>query len=782
MLGLDEWACVAAYLVPEPVQQPPPPTWASSSASRSRAGICQEDSQHLRSARSKDDVRALFNLMMTCRWLYAELPWTLPKWCLSEAYEGFGREHHEATMSMVVHTTWLDEFQLDLKTGAEEAEPRSAEARPMPRCPRAAGRVAAAAVPPRAFSTSSEAASTPLSCAFAKFGRIHFASLQALEEWCHGNAPAESSEEGQAQAQQAPQLQQQEEQQEQEGEHQQGTATCDNFNSRDERALQVEPDNNGARCARAETRGTSTDASNTLTDTAQSNTTHGAVVRPAEFNLCVRVATKEEAEQFAACVAALGEDARGGTLNVVVLQPVPALVLQCAQRIHHISVSSRGGTIDRLAFNEVHYLAWSMSRTQATLPIQRPPRRGIKLSGSEQLADISVLAGVPHVTLWSLPSVEDLSPLRDATSVALQAVGVTDLAPLARVTKLDVRQAQQLVLSETGQLTLHAHTFAMAVVSGIRGALHLPQAQSIELSDCYGVSQLTCRRRIRSLYVERCGRLTRLPDFERAGVVDVDTIADVGALRDLAHRVDNIVLRGVAGQEHMSALPDIIPAHVGLSVPGCKVDDLVRTGVAGRLTSVHAHVRGSCDAGHFSHARDIKFNLAGVVSNVVGLDRLPPLKRLSCHSINLNGDLSCCEDVALFLCKGEVNVSQAQVVLVSVEAPTLRLSSVQNVLLRAVQMCPLFTSIHFDNVHTCVVHRSHISDFSAFHGVHRLVLKACVFDSVDTLPLVPVLCMRDCARSDGRKWPDRTLCYRTRTELATLGEKLPARQFTVCLE
>ncbi|EGD78163.1 hypothetical protein PTSG_09039 [Salpingoeca rosetta] len=685
----------------------------------------------------RDTARAFVNLMLTCRQLYHDLPWAMPKWCLADV--------------LSTHVWRMAIARRDLKIFIDAFQKGIAGAR-SPLCPHANTPLQILeqkAGPPQRSSRHDRPASSrgvwlenrflvyswlgatwdsecaflrtrlrsPLALAdfwrsFARFGRVSYASLGNLEAWC-GTQPDRS-----------------------------GAADHDHTASHDgsDQQSQHVPQSKGDKEDTPAPMDSRTDPSDTQSrHTVGGSETHPINATPALFSLEANLNDQRDADRFHELrTRALG-NARGDRVALHVKTSLSSL---SACNINELTIRSLFAEVEQMRLSTVQRVHWFANKQRQAIHGNIHNVRRFDTHHSVPLDADSAIASVPCIQLDD-NAAADLTPLHRVTKLILNKVCVTNgLSVVASAQDIELRD---MPLSSSVH-TLNATRVKLLRLSKAPNTLHLPQASRIELIHA-GVRRITCPPILRRLVVrDDTGSSPPVPEFHHADTVLLDlryTRLSREELANLARRVSRLELSGgVASMRDLAG----IPSHAHVSLENVCVDAPVplcvkhlRISIAERLDSqLVAAVPELFIDGHFTYPRIDNVHLLSGRQNL----------RISCASFN--GDITHCTRVWLGFCHGRGTL--ASISSLTVEGATVGVSD-----------------LRVYDTPTCRLRSCAIEDSAGLQGIHTLVLAACTFDTLEGLSSVRCLVVHRCTTPDKVwLWPDTVFVNRPLEEMTRL--------------
>ncbi|EGD78088.1 hypothetical protein PTSG_08966 [Salpingoeca rosetta] len=783
-LGVHEWACVAQHLL---AQQ-----FARINQDREGfddgEGYCvgralQEDDvdADLLSARERDGARAVLNLMLSCRTLYNELPWALPKWYLAHLVrtDMLGQRH-----TCYVSGAWLDTFQWEEEEpqqeeqeeeGGEEndggkdsdnrreddkgtkgstGDPLACDGACGLADPRAATHSISA--PPSRNSSSSSmhawledrflvhswlGATWVSTCqflafsprtpkfmqAFGRYGRITFRGLSTADIflWTDGTAqlprPQHGDENGDGNGD--GQL----------GEGDNGLGDCGT------------PANNGDE--------------RTEEEPLQTFRHKNPAMRPALFMAQAGVEDQASLNEVMRRIETLQEQHKCtcDRLFLCTHGPLDHVRVRDARHVHIECADD--AVIDSVELHNVVELHWHLAADQRYLRGTLDNVRKVKVFGDEEqsISDINALANVSDVTLMRLDNVS-AGPLAHARRVVLYQVELASGAVcLQDVDHLELHRCQGI----DSDFTCNARAFKLD--GGMQLNIKLPHATRVHLSNTDTTHLDLGFEALDVLALHRCDQLQTLPAFGRVDVLSLSFVTglDAALLRSLNGRVRTLIINAAHDPTFDLSLLENVSADVRVEVAadGCNI----RRPLPACVQAVNVDTLSA------QHVPDVAVASRLQVAFETAHNKLAqPTMALLCnhehvqmYGCAMEGQVHGVGQLGLCGCEGAVSVQGADFVKVDEGALTLTLADVRRARLIAIEHVRVPST---SNVTTCVLDGCQIEDWSGFAGVRRLIVNACVFDNVDTLPLTAApftFQMRgECKTITTNKvWPEFTVIF-----------------------
>ncbi|EGD78505.1 hypothetical protein PTSG_09203 [Salpingoeca rosetta] len=712
---------------------------------------------HARCTR-RDGVRAFCNLMMTCRELYLDLPWAMPKWCLSDvlltetAYNTF---ISRAACQRMLIVDWMDTFQPALvRVEEEEEEDEDDDDEDT-----SAGGTSTTTVSREVWLENrflaytwlgvtwdsrcpflqAKLMTTPRTAGgfwstFARCGRVHFAKLSAMDAWATASHDEQMEEEAVEEGQAAEGM---------EDTRDMNTAPPEQHKHQQQEQQYQQQHQQQPR-------------------------------RPAVFSLVATLHNQQQVDRWSALRDTTLAGVQGSRVDLTVTAGLSSLA---ARDVNKLYLSTLEAAVDQVSFEKVAHVNWMTHETQRSIRGTFAGVERLVLNNAASVNDISVLAGIPAITLswYSCPH----------QPVDLASPAGVDLSPLSSIKELSLIRvrfaneqqafatAQQLKLSRVALRcdTLQAANVKLHSLLTAPDVLHLPNATHIELVSTFRVKRVTCPARIDTLIIDDFSHTPpAIPEFEHAHKVDLNlnTPLTREQLADLGRRVDSLVLRGTT-VAHMADLQDI-PDDVHVQLMSVCVDGPVPTcvnalevyleGIDGYRGAWMSNVPNLLLPGLLQHRR------------VHDLHLLSGRKLLHLSECNFAGELSRCDRLDLSLCSGSVSVSRIESLIIEKAILGLSCSATadgsgagRKTMARAREQL-VVTGVR-DVAHCRLQHCSIEAFAGCIEHVQRLILSRCTFDSVDDLPSVGSLVLRECTTEDKAwRWPDVVMTGRTPAEMA----------------
>ncbi|EGD81166.1 hypothetical protein PTSG_11206 [Salpingoeca rosetta] len=692
----------------------------------------------------RDVARAYFNLMLTCRELYHDLPWAMPKWCLSTV---FTKSTNVWNRQSRTTEHWVDVFQRDLLVPAHAATTSAMMALAMA--------MQTTALPLQEDDTAhvvvwlenrflaycwlgvawkstctflrSRLQSPPQTQSFwhrfARSGHVTYTSLEDVESWAADvNQALDASE------------------------HDSSVHGAD---------------------ARKQEGGTSTstDAGGTSTRSAQpqhsqkqqqhvgDRVTVTAAFAPALFSLTAEFMCQGDADRWHELRTSLLANSRGVDVNLVIQSPLESL---SACHIDFLDIQST--EIGHVTIHDVKRVTWC-ARNQRTLRGDIQHMQRFELSDSTSISDLGMLnAGIPEIRLARLYGRSlDLSPLLGVEKLDIVGAHLSgDDAVVTAAQHLSLRQVQLQNDKLDGTRITLSHMLEVPRL------LHLPNATHIELRLRSKVKTFTCPTRVDRIVIadETPFTMPQLPDFVHANVLALKLFRRVLSrefLVDLGRRTDKLVLKDCV--RNVSALNGI-PDHVHVCVDGVNVDGPVPPCVK----ELHGLVKGELHCEWIGPAVQ-SLTLHGRFQYPMhGIHLLSDRQYLRLTSCTLDQDIARCHRASLHSCCGRVGFTSIGTLLL--DELTVRAAPAQHVPIIApsnvVSDGPGSLSITgCREVFNCHLHKCAILEFDCFQGIQRLVLQSCAFDNMHGLSDIGCVVLRNCYSTNYHwRWPDVSLVNR----------------------
>ncbi|EGD79905.1 hypothetical protein PTSG_10188 [Salpingoeca rosetta] len=771
-VSASEWALIAAHLVPS----------EDARDDHHHVSILDEADVDKRAAQQALG-RAFFNLMLTCRELYHDLPWAMPKWCLSRVYNGNRAER------AILH--WLDTFQSDLlpattATAAATATAATTKATTTKATTTASAPAGSTRSPsslPKEKSAMEGVAwmesrflahcwlgakfdskctflrarlSTPTSPefwhSFGLCGHVMFGTLNELKSWS-----ATQQQQQHQQQQRQPQEQQRQPQQPQQPQPQQ---------QHEHKTHQHPPEHQ--RQQRQDAVLVPQTAAVSTPPKSQQKASQGPLA-PALYSLNLNLTRQEDVDCFHQLHTRLLARARGDTMFVLTRVTIPLLTVS---NVKYLTIKSFSRTtIDSLHFHDVEEVEWHPTALQRAICGTFRHTRHVTLHVPFSLDDIAALAGVPEIELWSSRLLQ-LEHMDEAQETNIDTSAATDVSPLRGARQLglhvlpvlneasSLEAAQRVSLTDVALTTnrlANATSIRLANMKVMPDVLHLPKATEIELVES-DVKQITCPAHLDRLYIHNGGSDATLPipSFEFAKEVQLKLFSLAREqLADLGSRVDTLVLHAcVRNMSDLHVIPDHVHVCVSMGMRELNVD----VPAPPCVQELQCLRRADFPIHHVAHVPRLTLPSTSSGAPIRDLYLLSNRQRLSLEGCTVEGEITGCRSLFLRACRGAATVTATHYLSVlrgaiaSEQAgddvfPKLRLARVRDV-----------SACHLDSCS--------IQDFACMQNVQRLVLRNCTFDSVDTLPPVASLRMLNCTTSDKEwAWPWLVLINRTPEEM-----------------
>ncbi|EGD73879.1 hypothetical protein PTSG_05574 [Salpingoeca rosetta] len=200
---------------------------------------------------------------------------------------------------------------------------------------------------------------------------------------------------------------------------------------------------------------------------------------------------------------------------------------------HNLCITS-SEPIDHLDLDNVTTFKWTSPQAQAEIKgsfrhVNEVSIRGYA-SDRRTISDISALAGVPNVSFEFITSLPDLTPLQHAQRVSLDHVGLKSLAPLKDVPHLDIRACDVAAFeafSFTGDRLDLSFVHQVTVI-------HAQNATCVNVRSCNRMGRVVLgSKKLDTLTVRNCELLSsvELPNAQSARKVG---ISECEALKEIA--------------------------------------------------------------------------------------------------------------------------------------------------------------------------------------------------------------------------------------------------------
>ncbi|EGD73712.1 hypothetical protein PTSG_05419 [Salpingoeca rosetta] len=474
---------------------------------------------------------------------------------------------------------------------------------------------------------------------------------------------------------------------------------------------------------------------------------------PALYSLSACLSTQAEADRMHdLCSVHLGHVC-AQTVRLTIRNSLSALT---ATRITNLKILARHAEIGHVTLHDVHHVIW-YTKQQRTIRGHLDNVHLVELGNNTSVMDVGALARVSAITLSCCNSNRvDLAPLQTVQALAINGGHVINSeAPIetARIVDLQNIQLRTTTLSAT-----HVKLSSMVAVPDV---LHLPNATHIVLDMESKVSRFTSPSHVKRLVIGDAtpNALPRLLDFEHADVVVLrlpQTTLPRSFLADVGRRADRLILcYCVRGVTDLCVVPDSVHvcverASVDGPVPGC-------------VRKLHARVEGELRCAWLGSALQWLTLHGTGVRPLHDVHLLSGRKYLRIMYCPLFGQLSNCQNLHLYACCGalaltSINTLQIERVALTTGPPSSCCADDGDT--RGSDNNLSITNCH--DVFKCKLRECEITDFAFFQGVHTLVLKNCTFDTLDSLPNIGCLVLRNCASSNRQwLWPDVALSKRS---------------------
>ncbi|EGD79668.1 hypothetical protein PTSG_10517 [Salpingoeca rosetta] len=727
--------------------------------------------------------------MLTCRELYHDLPWAMPRWCLAALL-------NRPRQSVWESKTFVDSFQRRLLSslqGTRAAHKARAGQRRLPAaadtrmdddwavwlenrflayswlgvtwdatCPFLRAQVRSVAAAPN---------SNNLWRKFQHCGRIFFCGLDKLEAWA-------------ADTQQASHATTQKPREERGAAHR---AHRESGDKRDALMMQTQEP-----CAQQQTHVLETASHENQhkdlgTAHSMSTPTRAPTLTPAVFSLYASLNSQADAERFQGLRTTVFANARAEHVFIQAQAPLASLTVSNADNVH---INACSAVIDNLVIRDVTRVVWLPATTQRSTACHLSNVQHIDLRTKSTLTeDLGAFAGIPSV---------GLATANDDTGV--------DLAPLHGVKQLELptegteavrghsvfQAAETLVLSHTSLTPTDTLPVATVVklshMSAVPELLHLPNAIDIALGYGSKVRQFTCAPRVERLVIrDATGTPPCIPKFEHAQVVCLalpHLHLKSEQLVDLSNRVDKLVLRRLlrvpydADSPHTStSVVRGIPNHAHVCLDCFEIDGPVPPCVK----ELQALLEGSALQGSFvSHVPRLSLNDKRGHTRINDVHLLSGRKVLQLMQVLLEGQLASCEQLSLCGCRGRLGLTSIGSLDLNGAVVTTEdgngdgdtnidsgdgSDDSDNRALAETKL--VITRVH--HVTLCRLEECDIHDFGCFQDVQHLTLKECTFKDLASFPPVHVLFLRNCETMDEDGWcPDAVFVDRSPNEMEQL--------------
>ncbi|EGD82377.1 hypothetical protein PTSG_11417 [Salpingoeca rosetta] len=734
----------------------------------------------------RDVLRTFTNLMLTCRELYHDLPWAMPKWCFAEAFE-LGPETWDQRVQTIVH--WLDTFQVQQQQGEvdmemtkemEEAEMvEEAEIMEEGVCSASATWLETrflvyawlgatwssegTFLRSKLLTASSSAPGGKNSRAFWRTfthcGRVWFASLQDLQSWAAAAAAASVSSrrtmrqthaaraEGPARTTQAlPATSRKEHEKEQEQDEEGQTERKGEQQEQAEHDHDHDPQHHHH----------DDDPHHDDDDHHDHHDHHHQQQRaPALFSLVAVLNSQADADQWHELRATLLGNARGHDVCLCAQEPLDSLMVS-----HVDSLELQSADINHATFHDVRCIEWWYQGQQQALQATFHTVSRCAIDNGVALVNVSPLAAVPDVSISCTHNHPvDLSPLRGVQNLRVNKTLVVAEEALSTAQRVDLHR-----VALTAD-TLHAAHVKLSRMTTLPDMLHLPRATHVELEDMGPVPKLlTCPPHLDQLVVDGTSSLVlpTIPDFEHAHILVLKlrsrTAFTRERLADLSRRACKLVLSGCV--TNVTDLHDI-PDDVQVSVEHVeRVDGAVPPCV----TTLHVRFNGELHCKHLGTVPCLALHASGH-DLIHDFQLLSGRRCLHLNECTLAGEVARCQYLVLNRCCGCGAFAHVDWLVIHRATVVASPPEVGNC-----SHLPLDDSdlsiAHCRAVFQCHLRWCRIKDFACFEGVQRLVLKNCYFDKLESLPHIGCVVLRRCSTTDRRwRWPDRVLVNRSPQEM-----------------
>ncbi|EGD81119.1 hypothetical protein PTSG_11156 [Salpingoeca rosetta] len=704
----------------------------------------------------RNAARTFFNLMLTCRELYHDLPWAMPKWCLAHTF------HVGRGVGIIPVTDWLDTFQATLTPAPAPSPSRLSQ--PAQLHTTAQGNTVGTHIRARPSAPTSSpelmwmenrllvycwlGVTWDSSCTFlrerlprlqggctrqdfweqfAQYGSIRFLQLADIETWAidattlqtqphHAHGQAEQDDAADQPQPQEPQK-----------DH-----------------LQEVPH--------------APDMAGSSARTGDDGTGCAVLPMPALFYLDATLHSQADAQRFHELRTTVLAHARGGSLRLCVASPWSSL---SAYNMNAISITSADAGIDQLCLRDVGRVEWTDAESQRSVRGELERVGRFDIHHWNAVDDVSVLSGVSAVRLsYNEHQTRDLTPLRGVKKLILRE-------PPSGTGQEVIAAAQHLQLSDMvlEVNTLTAKRIRLSEMISVPDVLHLPNATHIELLRGCAVKQFTCPPRINALAIHRCDFIS-MPNFEHADVVTLWTPLTREQLTDLGNRVDRLELHYCV--EDMAPLRDIRhDAYV------CLTNAVVDSRVPPCVKELHAFIFGGVQCA-FLRTVPMLSMTGGLEDRIHDVHLLSGRAYLNIEQGCVDGEIADCDHVHLHHCYG-----------------TARLTSINTLSITCATLAPPPTASNTDDtiddhiacfaggpklqircllhVANCRLHNCEINTFTCFRNVQRVALRRCRFDCLDSIPPFTSLKLHNCTTTDRAwQWPDITVVGRPPQEVQAL--------------
>ncbi|EGD78476.1 hypothetical protein PTSG_09171 [Salpingoeca rosetta] len=636
----------------------------------------------------RDIARTFFNLMLTCRELYHDLPWAMPKWCLYNVFADAVVCAYPSTLEKSIRETprvvkdWIDTFQVERDAlyawyqsqDSDEATDTDAVCTDI-----------GAWLQNRFLVHCWLGVTWDSSCSFltaqvhdARFwhkfrqcGRLWFGVLSALEKW---DESVQRHEQGQNRSDTAHGLEDACEKHEQ--------------HFKQPRADAV-PSKKPQHQAEHEEEGKEEDAKGDEEEIQhkQQHQRHehhrqyehqqhqrcALRAAPAVFSLRTELFKQEDADLWHKLRTTTLAGVRGEYVYLTAGKANFTLIKACDITIFILSDRFDYASYD-VDVRDVDQFCWSATTGHLASRCNLQRVRCIDFSAMwDTIDDLSYLAEgrLARVSLSStFGETSDLTPVIGAEELLLDKFKCSRGQEAIAAAKILELRASPLEIN-----TLNATHVSFRGLRTVPDVLHLPNATHIELLNNSNVKRLTCPSHITELEIDdNSPSPPLLPDFEHAGLVRFASTAAEPVvlppeqLAALGRRVDRLILgHCVEDIRSLNAIPShvvvfLTTRHVNAPVPPCV-----------RLLKVHF----KCDI-HCSFMQHVPQLLLeqdtdddegeGAVT-VHDLHLLSGRKLLDLMTCRVEGDITDCEHVRLSSCQG--SVAMASITSLHIERATV---------------------------------------------------------------------------------------------------------------
>ncbi|EGD80703.1 hypothetical protein PTSG_01293 [Salpingoeca rosetta] len=684
-----------------------------------------------------DHARTFFNLMLTCRELYHDLPWAVPKWGLAVVFE-------DTPMRSL--DQWLDKFQADLLgSTAPDALPSSSSCDQRGSDGRAAhaswlenrflvycwlgvtwdGRCS--------FLRSRLRASQPTTAFSRRFrhcGRVMFASLDDLESWAAEVMHARCSCGH---------------------EHRASVALANTSEAQDDSRARDQPEH------QLEQHDTACAGEAGVLPQQRADDQHVAALVPALFSLNATLQGQADADRWHELRSTVLAGARGDRVMLELGQSLSSLA---GDHIDNLIITSWRATLGCARIRDVERVTWDCKLREQPAPggLLLDNVQHFEARARASLLNLDALADIPSIQLSGCDEeVVDLSPLPRVKKLVIErTIAVNYEAAVAAVEHVRLGSTMEL---KTG--TLHATHVNLSRTRISTDTLHLPNATHIKAPRS-GVKRLVFPPSLVWLDIE--GTPPEMPELKHAEVLKLRTSSEPlshDTVVRLSRCASKLILRGqcvrrvsdlcgIADNVHISA-----EVHdLDVAAPAC-VQELCVLAEGDVRCELLGHVPRLVILGLREHPiRDVHL--------------LSGRKYLHLLRCSLDGEVSDCDFLflqaaygrAALASIGSLLVHQATVYGRSSTLPASDSHDSSGVAGLVLTQCR--------DVFMCHLRHCIIKDLACFQGVQRLIVDCCAFDVGDTLlPRSGCLVLRHCASTDKRwRWPDVALVDRSPEEMA----------------